>query len=79
MHSCYCEGYGTCFGSEGAFHRWHSQMEALEGRWGKHLRAKSAGKETLQLKKQLVDEREFLDQVLQQAKNNWRHGDMING
>jgi len=68
MHTCYCEGYGVCFGSGEKFKMWWEQWTAVHQLFRDYLGLKAAGAEDLELRQRIEDENERLRRVLEGAK-----------
>lgn len=72
MDTCYCEGYGICFGSRAAFDNWWKQRADTQEREMEYLRLRAAGNDDPALKEKIHSANEALRLELQDAM---RRGD----
>lgn len=68
MDTCYCRGYGICFGSRTKFETWWEAWTAAKQSFRDYLRLKAAGAEDLELRQRIKDEKERLRKVLEEVK-----------
>jgi len=53
MDTCYCRGYGICFGSRAKFETWWEEWTAAEQSFRDYLRLKAAGDEDLEFRQRI--------------------------